>query len=147
MSRAFGAQSLSFFVCRFFYFTYFTPPDPVCAIPARPVEAIAHFHTDLLYVAVNKDAFPIGLASAAGRIKSFCLPKQAQVSSVIYQAQYQAFVRVLRSKAAQLDLSHRAQKDLRFGTFHSGAGSRLRTWPQSVCAYGASNPGPMLSGT
>jgi hypothetical protein len=29
----------------------------------------------------------------AGRIKSFRLQKQAQVSSVIFQAQYQAFVR------------------------------------------------------
>src|ERR1700744_396014 len=120
MSRAFGAQSLSFFVCRFFYFTYFTPPDPVCAIPARPVEPIAHFHTDLLYVAVNKDAFPIGLASAAGRIKSFCLPKQAQVSSVIFQAQYQAFVRFAVGSSAAC-LSHRAQRDLRFGTFLPGA--------------------------
>jgi hypothetical protein len=52
-----------------------------------PIEAIAYFHADLLYVAVNKDAFPTGPACVAGRIESFRLPKQAQVSSVIYQAQ------------------------------------------------------------
>jgi hypothetical protein len=53
------------------------------------------------YVAVNKDAFPNSPACVAGRIKSFRLPKQARVSSVSFQAQYQAFVR-LRSEAAQL---------------------------------------------
>jgi hypothetical protein len=45
------------------------------------------------YVAVNKDALPNSPASTAGRIKSFRLQKQAQVSRVIFQAQYQAFVR------------------------------------------------------
>jgi hypothetical protein len=52
---------------------------------ARRIEAAAYFHTDLLYVAVN--AFPTSAAHTAGRIKSFRLPKQAQVSSVIFQAQ------------------------------------------------------------
>jgi hypothetical protein len=47
---------------------------------------------NLSYVAVSKDAFPSS-GMIAGRIKSFRLPKQAQVSSVIFQAQYQAFVR------------------------------------------------------
>ena len=51
------------------------------------IEAAAYFHTDLLYVAVNKDAFPTSPARVAGRIKSFRLPEQAQVSSVIFQAQ------------------------------------------------------------
>jgi hypothetical protein len=41
----------------------------------------------LLYVAVNKDAFPTSPARFAGRIKSLRLPKQALVSSVIFQAQ------------------------------------------------------------
>jgi hypothetical protein len=41
----------------------------------------------LLYVAANKDAFPTSPARFAGRIKSFRLPKQALVSSVIFQAQ------------------------------------------------------------
>jgi hypothetical protein len=47
----------------------------------------------LPYVAVNKDAFPNSPADGAGCLKSFCPPKQAQVSRVIFQAQYQAFVR------------------------------------------------------
>jgi hypothetical protein len=47
----------------------------------------SYSHTDLPYVAVNKDAFPTSPACIAGRIKSFRLSKQAQVSSVIFQAQ------------------------------------------------------------
>jgi len=63
-------------------------PVQVSAIlPRAGREAVAQFHTDLPYVAVNKDAFPTSPARIAGRIKSFRLPKQAQVSSVIYQAQ------------------------------------------------------------
>jgi hypothetical protein len=78
----------------------------------------------LPYVAVNKDAFPTSPARSAGRIKSFRLPKQAKVSGVIFQAQYQAFVRFAVNSCAAF-LSHRAQKDLRFGTFSPGAGSRF----------------------
>jgi hypothetical protein len=52
-------------------------------------------------VAVNKDALPNSPAHAAGRIKLFRLLKQAQVSRVSFQAQYQAFVRfAVRSSAA-----------------------------------------------
>jgi len=60
---------------------------------AHRTKTAAYFHTDLPYVAVNKDAFPTSPAHVAGRIKSFRLPKQPQISSVIFQAQYQAFVR------------------------------------------------------
>jgi hypothetical protein len=56
----------------------------------------------LPYVAVNKDAFPSSPACAAGRIKSFRLPKQAQVSCVSFQAQYQAFVRFAVGSGAAL---------------------------------------------
>jgi hypothetical protein len=87
---------------------------------ARRTKTAAYFHTDLPYVAVNKDAFPTSPARVAGRIKSFRLPKQAQVLSVIFQAQYQAFVRFAVGSSAAC-LSHRAQRDLRFGTFHPGA--------------------------
>jgi hypothetical protein len=54
------------------------------------------------YVAVNKDAFPNSPADRAGCIKSFCLPKQAQVSRVSFQAQYQAFVRFAVGSGAAL---------------------------------------------
>jgi hypothetical protein len=97
---------------------------------ARRVETAAYFHTDLPYVAVNKDAFPTSSARIAGRIRSFRLPKQAQVSSVFFQAQYQAFVRFAVGSSAAY-LSHRAQKDLRFGTFHPGRALALRT-PASI---------------
>jgi hypothetical protein len=93
---------------------------------ARRIETVAYFHTDVPYVAVNKDAFPTSPASVAGRIKSFRLPKQAQVSSVIFQAQYQAFVRFAVGSSVAF-LSYRAQKDLRFGTFRSGRALVLRT--------------------
>jgi hypothetical protein len=54
------------------------------------------------YVAVNKDAFPNSPADGAGCIKSIRLPKQAQVSRVIFQAQYQAFVRFAVGSSAAL---------------------------------------------
>jgi hypothetical protein len=50
----------------------------------------------------TKDAFPTRPACVAGRIKSFSLPKQAQVSSVSFQAQYQAFVRFAVGSSAAL---------------------------------------------
>jgi len=54
------------------------------------------------YVAVNKDALPNSPANDAGCIKSIRLPKQAQVSSVSFQAQYQAFVRFAVGSSAAL---------------------------------------------
>jgi hypothetical protein len=56
----------------------------------------------LSYVAVNKDAFPNSPADGAGCIKSIRLPKQAQISRVIFQAQYQAFVRFAVGSSAAL---------------------------------------------
>jgi hypothetical protein len=68
---------------------------------ARVLSSAVHFLTNLQYVALSKDAFPTTPACVAGRIKSFRLPKQAQVSRVSFQAQYQAFVRfAVRSGAA-----------------------------------------------
>lgn len=66
---------------------------PPARVLGAPNHRAAQFHTDLPYVAVNKDAFPTSPVCAASRIKSFRLPKQAQVSRVSFQAQYQAFVR------------------------------------------------------
>jgi hypothetical protein len=64
------------------------PPDPDGRDRlAHRIKSVAYCHTDLQYVAVSKDAFPISPARIAGRIKSFRLSKQAQVSSVIFQAQ------------------------------------------------------------
>jgi hypothetical protein len=56
----------------------------------------------LPYVAVNKDTLPDSPAHAAGCLKSFRLPKQAQVSRVSFQAQYQAFVRFAVGSSAAL---------------------------------------------
>jgi hypothetical protein len=57
--------------------------------------------------------------------QSFRLPKQAKVCRASFQAQYQAFVRFAVGSSAAL--SHRAQLDLRFGTFHSERALALRT--------------------
>jgi hypothetical protein len=54
------------------------------------------------YVAVNRDALPNSPAEIAGCLKSFRLPKQAQVFCVIFQAQYQAFVHFAVGSSAAL---------------------------------------------
>ena len=78
----------------------------------------------LPYVAVNKDAFPSSPACAAGRIKSFRLPKQAQVSCVSFQAQYQAFVRFCgRKRRSSLKPSRPIGPA--FWNLSLGAGSRF----------------------
>jgi hypothetical protein len=75
-------------------------PDGAC-VTRTESQRSSTSHQFLPYVAVNKDAFPNSSAYAAGCIKSFRLPKQAQVSRVSFQAQYQAFVRfAVRSSAA-----------------------------------------------
>jgi hypothetical protein len=78
----------------------------------------------LPYVAVNKDAFPNSPACAADRIKSFRLPKQAQVSCVSFQAQYQAFVRFCgRKRRSSLKPSRSIGPA--FWNLSLGAGSRF----------------------
>jgi hypothetical protein len=69
----------------------------------RDLIAVQSNSTQILpYVAVNKDAFPNSPADGAGCLKSFRLPKQAQVSRVSFQAQYQAFVRFAVGSSAAL---------------------------------------------
>jgi hypothetical protein len=91
---------------------------------ARRTRTAAYFHTDLPYVAVNKDAFPTSSACVASRIKSLRLPKQAQVSSVIFQAQYQAFVRFAVGSSAAQPKPSRA-KGPAFWNLSLGAGSHF----------------------
>jgi len=74
------------------------------------------------YVAVNKDALPNSPADAAGCIKSFRLPKQAKVSRVSFQAQYQAFVRF--AVAARLSKAIALKSTLRLEPFTRGGLSR-----------------------
>jgi hypothetical protein len=50
----------------------------------------------------TKTRSPTAQRKAAGCIKSFRLPKQAQVFRVIFQAQYQAFVRFAVGGSAAL---------------------------------------------
>jgi hypothetical protein len=64
--------------------------------------AVQSNSTQILPYAVNKDAFPNSPAHGAGCIESIRLPKQAQISRVIFQAQYQAFVRFAVGSSAAL---------------------------------------------
>ena len=69
----------------------------------RDLIAVQFNSTQILpYVAVNKDALPNSPPDGAGWLKSFCLPKQAQVSSVSFRAQYLAFVRFTVGSSAAL---------------------------------------------
>ena len=52
--------------------------------------------------------------------------------------------RSLCGREQRSSLSHRAQSNLPFGTFHSGRALALRTLAFTRSTYGASNPGPML---
>jgi len=72
----------------------------------------------MLPTAFNKDAFPHG-RHPASRTKSFSLPKQAQVSRVNFQTQYQAFVRFAVTSSAAVS-AVALQWNPSFGTFHSG---------------------------
>jgi hypothetical protein len=78
--------------------------SPDSALRITRTESPRRFNSTqiLAYVAVNKYAFPTSPACAASRIKSFRLPKQAQVSCVSFQAQYQAFVRFAVGSSAAL---------------------------------------------
>ena len=77
-------------------------------------------------VAINKDAFPNSPPDPEGRIKSIHLPTQAQVSRVSFWTQISGF-RSLCGRKQRSSFSHRAQVDLRFGTFQSGRALALRT--------------------
>jgi len=82
----------------------------------------------LPYVAFNKDAFPNRQGTMLCRTKSFSPTKeQAQVFSREFPSAISGF-RSLCGRKQRSSLSHRAQSDLPFGTFHSDglslAGSR-----------------------
>jgi hypothetical protein len=69
---------------------------------AHPI-AVQFNSTEILpYAAANKEALPNSPAAMAGCIKSYRPPKQAQVFRVIFQAQYQAFVRFAVGSSAAL---------------------------------------------
>ena len=99
-------------------------PDPATRITRTESPRRFNATQILPYVAVNKDAFPTSPACAAGRIKSFRLPKQAQVSCVSFQAQYQAFVRFAVKSCAASKKPSRSNGPA-FWNLSLGAGSRF----------------------
>jgi hypothetical protein len=68
---------------------------------ARRITVPFNSRSNVPTVAFNKDAFP-NRRHLADWTKSFSLPKQAQVSRVSFQAQYQAFVRFAVGSSAAL---------------------------------------------
>jgi hypothetical protein len=60
------------------------------------------FHTDFAVRRGQQTRAPQQSSARAGCIKSFRLPKQAQISRVIFQVQYQAFVRFAVASSAAL---------------------------------------------
>jgi len=68
---------------------------------ARPDRTAVRFHTDFAICRRQQRRVPQQSSGRRWPHQSFRLPKQAQVSSVAFQAQYQAFVR-FAVKAAQL---------------------------------------------
>jgi hypothetical protein len=57
----------------------------------------------LPHTAASQEALPDSPADDAGCIDSICLPQQAQVSRVSFEAQYQAFVRFAVGNGAALE--------------------------------------------
>ena len=113
-------------------------PGPVCA---RRIET-TQFHTDLPYVAVNKDAFPTG--PACSQPHQIIPPAK---TSTGFEREFSSAISGFRSlcgRKRRSSQSHRALLDLRFGTFHSGRALALRTLAFTRSVYGASNPGPTL---
>ena|ERR1700687_376967 len=75
--------------------------DPVRV--TRDLIAVQFDSTQILpYIAVNKRRVPQQSSGHRWLHQSFRLPKQAQVFSVIFQAQYQAFVRFAVGSSAAL---------------------------------------------
>jgi hypothetical protein len=73
--------------------SFSSPLHPTWQVYAHRIAVQFNSTQILSYVAVNKDTLPSSPAHTAGCTESFSLPKQAQVSRVSFQAQYQAFVR------------------------------------------------------
>src|SRR5258705_5709449 len=108
----------------------------------RPDRSAVRFHAD--FAIRRRQQRRVPQQSSGRRWLHQVIPpaKRAQVSSVAFQAQNQAFVR-FAVKAAQLSKAIALNQDLRFGTFHSGRALALRTLASTRSIYGASNPGPM----
>jgi hypothetical protein len=66
------------------------------------IASAVHFHTDFAVRRGQQTRAPQQSGVHAGCIKSFRLPKQAQVSRVSFQAQYLAFVRFAVGSGAAL---------------------------------------------
>jgi hypothetical protein len=104
--------------------------------------AAVQFHTDFAIHRGQQRRVPQQFSARRCLHLSFCLPKQAQVSRVSFQAQYQAFVRFAVGSSAAL--SAIALNWTCVLEPFNRAGSRLRTLAFTRSIYGASNPGPML---
>jgi hypothetical protein len=121
---------------------------------ARRIAIAAHFqfHKDFVVRRVQQRRVPQPPALVAGRIKSFSLPNKpilpsAGIFRVIFQAQYQAFVRFAVGSSAALS-AIALNWTCVLEPFTPGGLSLRELWPSPVISlrgiYGAINPGPML---
>ena len=123
---------------------------------AAPNHGAVQFHRDFTVrrnqqgrVPQQRKPSPTAQALAAG-----CINHSARQTSTGFLREYSSAISGFRSLCGQeqrSSFSHRAQLDLRFGTFHSGRALALRTLASTRNnskslrgIYGASNPGPML---
>jgi hypothetical protein len=75
---------------------------PAAVRSCTPNRSAVRFHTDFAVTRGQQRRVPQQSSGYRQLIKSFRLPKQAQVSRVIFQAQYQAFVRFAVASSAAL---------------------------------------------
>src|ERR1700737_77747 len=106
---------------------------------ALPSRNAVHLRIDFAVCRVQQRRVPQPPAYIAGWTKSFSLPKQAQVFSREFPSARSGF-RSLCGRKQRSSLSHRAQYDLPFGTFHSGGLSLSELWPSPVVSMGPVTP-------
>jgi hypothetical protein len=98
---------------------------------------------DFVNVAFNKDAFPTRQPRSPAN-QSFSLPKQARFFLRKSSSAISGF-RSLCGRKQRSSVGHRAQFDLRFGTFSPGAALAMRTLTKTLAfTRWTTGPAPML---
>src|ERR1700678_4012769 len=131
----------------------FSPSSPrrlVWQASGATNHSAVQFHRDFTATRNRQGRIPQQRKLLPAAASIILLAKQAQVFLREYSSAISGF-RSLCGQEQRSSFSHRAQLDLRFGTFHSGRALALRTLAtirniskslRGNC--GASNPGPML---
>ena len=121
--------------------------DPLRRASRTPDRGAVQFHTDFAVTCGRQRRAP-QQPDGWRRLHQIISPAKTSTGfSRDFSSAISGF-RSLCGRKQRSSLSHRAQLDLRFGTFHSGRALALRTLASTRISlrgiYGASNPGPML---